>query len=234
MESFLHADTWFSLLTLIFMEIILGVDNIVFISILVTKLPLAQQKRARNIGILLALIFRIVLLMGISQIAKLTTPFLSLFAHDISARDFIMLVGGLFLMAKATIEIHKKFENDEDQQGSLSARFWQTILQIVLLDVIFSLDSVITAVGMVDDVKIMVIAVVVSLFVMLGFSSYICNYIDKHPTMKMLALSFLLMIGLLLFVEGLQVHVPKGYIYFAMAFSVFVEMLNSKLRKKMG
>ncbi len=234
MPELFDPNNIISFATLVLMEIVLGIDNIVFISILVTKLPQLQQKKARNLGIFLALIFRIFLLLGISRLAKLTDPLFTFLEKAISGRDLIMLVGGLFLLAKATLEIHKKLETNESEEGGGKAIFWQVIIQIAALDVIFSLDSVITAVGLVDSVPVMIAAVVISLFVMLGFSGYICDFIAKHPTMKMLALSFLLMIGLLLFIEGLGVHVPKGYIYFAMAFSIFVEVLNGKLRKKMG
>lgn len=230
-DIFLQPQTWLSLITLILMEIVLGVDNIVFIAILVGRLPASEQARARNIGLCLALIFRVGLLFGITWIAGLVTPLFTIKGFGLSGRDLILLGGGLFLMAKSTTEIHAKLEGEaEAGKKARAAQFGAVVAQIALLDMVFSLDSVITAVGLVDHVSIMIIAVLVSLGFMLYFSGMINDFIHKHPTMKMLALSFLLMIGLLLFVEAFHVHVPKGYVYTAMAFSLFVEFLNTKMR----
>jgi predicted tellurium resistance membrane protein TerC len=213
------------------MEIVLGIDNIVFISILVGRLPASEQARARTIGLFLAVIFRVGLLFGITWIVGLVTPLLTIKGFALSGRDLILLGGGLFLMAKSTTEIHAKLEGEaETGRKSRSAKFGAVVAQIAILDMVFSLDSVITAVGLVDHISIMIIAVLISLGFMLYFSSLISDFIHKHPTMKMLALSFLLMIGLLLFVEAFHVHVPKGYVYTAMAFSLFVEFLNTKMR----
>lgn len=232
-DIFLQPQTWLSLITLILMEIVLGVDNVVFISILVGRLPAQQQARARNIGLFLALVFRVGLLFCITWIVGLVTPLFTIKGFGLSGRDLIMLGGGLFLMAKSTTEIHTKLEGEaESGKKSQVAKFGAVVAQVVVLDIVFSLDSVITAVGLVDHISIMVIAVLVSLGFMLYFSGTISDFIHKHPTMKMLALSFLLMIGLLLFVEAFHVHVPKGYVYTAMAFSLFVEFLNMKIRDR--
>lgn len=227
-------ETWLSLLTLTLMEVVLGIDNVVFVSIVVNRLPEAQRVQARQIGMGLALAFRLGLLPLISWFSTLTTPLVQVFGVGISGRDVILLGGGLFLLAKSTMEIHHKLEGGEEHasatQGAVT--FASTLVQVTILNIVFSVDSVITAIGLVQHVAIMVIAIVVSLAVMLAFSGFISDFIERHPTMKMLALSFLLMIGLLLMVEGLHVHVPKGYVYFAMAFSLGVEILNMRLRTK--
>jgi len=226
-------QSWIALLTLIALELVLGVDNIIFISILASKLPQEQQHRARRTGIALAVITRILLLISLSWIIGLTEPIFSISKFHISGRDIILLVGGLFLMGKATLEIHQKLEGTEGHSSAkVKANFWSVIIQIMLLDVVFSLDSVITAVGMVDHLAIMVAAVIIAAGVMIFVADALSNFVEHHPTIKMLALSFLLMIGFTLIVEGLHQHIPKGYIYFAMAFSVFVEMLNLRLRTK--
>ena len=234
LELFSQPDTYVSLLTLTFLEIVLGIDNIIFISILTGKLPVEQQEKARILGLILAMIFRIMLLMGISYIAGLVEPVLTLFNFSFSGRDLILLAGGLFLMVKSVLEIHEKIEGEEGiKDKKVVAKFGNIIFQIILLDLVFSLDSVITAVGLVQHVSIMVIAIVISMIIMIIFAKSVSDFIQKHPTIKMLALSFLLMIGLLLFVEAFHVDVPKGYVYFAMAFSFLVEMLNIKVRNKL-
>jgi predicted tellurium resistance membrane protein TerC len=231
--DFSSPEMWIALVTLTLLEIVLGIDNVVFISILAGKLPLHQQAKARRIGLSLALITRVILLLGISWIASLTAPLFTVAGHPVSGRDLILAVGGLFLIGKATHEIHDKLEGE---QGSVSKKipptFTSVLIQILLLDVVFSLDSVITAVGMVKQVPIMIAAVVISIAFMLLFAGYISAFIERHPTLKMLALSFLILIGVTLVAESLHREIPKGYIYFAMAFSVGVEILNIKLRKK--
>ncbi|MGH7162343.1 MAG: TerC family protein [Planctomycetota bacterium] len=232
MEWLADPQAWIALVTLVALEVVLGIDNVVFISILAGKLPAAQQARARTAGLALAMGMRVLLLLAISWIVRLTATLFTLVGRDISGRDLILLLGGLFLIAKATREIHDKLESES---GAASARvppsFGRVLLQIVLLDIVFSLDSVITAVGMVNQVAIMVAAVVIAVLFMMAFSGPVSGFITRHPTVKMLALSFLLLIGVTLVVESFDVHVPKGYIYFAMAFSLFVEMLNLRLRK---
>ncbi len=224
-------QAWIALLTLTVLEIVLGIDNVIFISILAGKLPEAQQARARKIGLAAAMVMRILLLLSLAWIVRLTAPLFTIFSVEISGRDLIMLAGGLFLMAKATHEIHDKLEGEE---GTTVARVAPTltsvIVQIMLLDIVFSLDSVITAVGMAKDLAVMISAVVISVGIMLFAAGPISAFVDRHPTVKMLALSFLVLIGTALVAEGLEFHIPKGYIYFAMGFSVFVEMLNSKMR----
>jgi predicted tellurium resistance membrane protein TerC len=233
-------DLWVSLITLTFMEIVLGIDNIIFISIVASKLPASEQGRARNIGLMLALVFRILLLLSITWIVGLKDP---LFVLDlpwgiddfgVTGRDLILMAGGLFLIAKSTTEIHQKLEGEEEEVGVKKApkSLFSVIIQIVLVDIVFSFDSILTAVGLVNNVVIMIIAVIISMGIMLAFSKYIADFVNKHPTIKMLALSFLIMIGFMLVLEALHQHVPKGYIYFAMFFSLFVEMLNMRLRKK--
>lgn len=233
MEAFFTLDTLVSLLSLTIMEIVLGIDNIIFISILCNRLPTHQQDNARKIGLLLALIMRIALLFGVSWLVGLKTPLITLFDFEFTGRDIILMSGGLFLLYKSTTEIHHKLEGEVETESSnvKAATFQSVILQIMLLDIVFSFDSILTAVGLVDNVWIMVIAVVISLVIMLLAAKSISDFINQHPTVKMLALSFLLLIGVLLFVEGLHVHVPKGYIYFAIFFSLFVEVLNLKMRK---
>jgi predicted tellurium resistance membrane protein TerC len=232
-EAFAHTETWISLFTLSLMEIVLGIDNVVFVSIIVNRLPEAQRLGARRIGMGLALGFRLALLPLISWLSGLTTPLFTVAGFGFSGRDLILLAGGLFLMAKSTTEIHHKLEGAEAQSqsgGSSSVTFSGVITQAAILNIVFSIDSVVTAIGLVQNITVMVIAIVLSLAVMLAFSGYISDFIERHPTMKMLALSFLLMIGLMLVVEAFQVHVPKGYVYFAMAFSLVVELLNMRLR----
>lgn len=233
MEWITDPQALIALLTLTILEIVLGIDNIIFISILSGRLPADQQKKARFLGLALAMITRILLLFSISLIIKLTAPLFNILSLDISGRDLILILGGLFLLAKSTHEIHVKLEGEEHTNSAKSkVSFTGVIIQILLLDVVFSLDSVITAVGMANDLGVMVTAVVIAVIFMMFFANPISNFVEKHPTIKILALSFLLLIGFSLIVEGLHQHIPKGYIYFAMAFSVFVEMLNLKLRKK--
>jgi predicted tellurium resistance membrane protein TerC len=228
------SENLIALLTLSSLEIVLGIDNIVFISILVGKLPRERQAQARQIGLLLAMGMRIALLLAISWVIGLTEPLFSitLIDHAFSGRDLILLFGGLFLVAKATWEIHDKLEGSEHGQAApRAASFGAILVQIMLLDIVFSLDSVITAVGMAREVAIMVTAVVIAVLVMMVFAARISAFIERHPTMKMLALSFLLLIGVVLIADGFGQHVSKGYIYFAMAFSLFVELLNLRLRR---
>jgi predicted tellurium resistance membrane protein TerC len=228
-----NPEIWISLLTLTLLEIVLGVDNIVFISILSAKLPVEQQKKARQIGLMLALVTRILLLLGLSYIATATTPLFSIASHPISTRDLVLLLGGLFLIWKATHEIHDKLEGEDGEiTNRIAPTFTSVIIQILMLDIVFSLDSVITAVGMVKQIPVMIAAVIIAVGFMLIFAGRISSFIEKHPTLKMLALSFLILIGFTLVLEGFHKEVPKGYIYFAMAFSVGVEILNMKLRKK--
>jgi predicted tellurium resistance membrane protein TerC len=232
MDWFTDPETWIALLTLTALEIVLGIDNVVFISILAGKLPFEQQDRARRLGLGLAMFIRIGLLFSLVWIIRLTTPLFSVFGHDISGRDLILLLGGLFLLAKSTHEIHQKLEGEAGQVSTrTAASFGAVIVQILLLDIVFSLDSVITAVGMVEHIPIMVAAVVIAVGFMLVFAGPISSFVERHPTVKMLALSFLLLIGFALVAEGFGQHIPKGYIYFAMAFSLGVEMLNLRLRK---
>lgn len=232
MEALLTTEGIISLLTLTFLEIVLGIDNIVFISITADRLPEKDQKKARNLGILLALLVRIALLFTVSWIIGLKEPFITIGEFDLSFRDLILIIGGLFLLAKSTSEIHAKLEGHDEHMREVKVLSMKSaIIQIILLDVVFSFDSILTAVGLVDDVLIIVIAILISLGVMLAFATRISNFINQHPAMKLLAVSFLMMIGLVLVVEGLHVHVPKGYIYFAMAFSLGIELLNMKMRK---
>lgn len=233
MEWLTDPQAWIAFLTLLALEIVLGIDNIIFISILSGKLPAEQQPRARFIGLGLALLIRVMLLFSLSWVISLTAPLFTVLNQQISGRDLILIGGGLFLLAKATYEIH---DNLEGEVGHASKRvrssFASVIIQIILLDAVFSLDSVITAIGMVEDVALMVSAVVVAIAFMMLFAAPVGAFVARHPTVKMLALSFLLLIGLTLIVEAFDVHIPKGYIYFAMGFSVFVELLNLRLRKK--
>jgi predicted tellurium resistance membrane protein TerC len=232
MEWLADPQGWIAFITLLGLEIVLGIDNIVFISILAGKLPASEQSKARYVGLGLAMFLRIALLFSLSWVIRLTTPLFSIFGHELSGRDLILIGGGLFLLAKATHEIHQKLEGEEGQASArVKPSFSSVIIQILLLDIVFSLDSVITAVGMVNDISIMIAAVVFAVGFMMFFAGPISNFVDRHPTFKMLALSFLLLIGFTLIAEGLDKHIPKGYIYAAMAFSVFVEVLNMKLRK---
>jgi predicted tellurium resistance membrane protein TerC len=228
----LSAEGLVSLLTLTFLEIVLGIDNIVFISIVSGRLPLAQQGKARNVGIFLALLVRILLLMAINWIIGLRATIFTIQEFSLSYRDLILIIGGMFLLAKSTSEMHAKLEGTHDDKDIKAVTFKSAIIQIVLLDLVFSLDSILTAVGLVENVVIIIIAIVISLGVMLIFSKKISRFINDHPTMKILAISFLLMIGMVLVIEGLHVHVPKGYIYFSMAFALGIEILNMKIRKR--
>lgn len=244
MDFLATPEAWISLLTLTVLEIVLGIDNIVFISILSDKLPEHQQKKARQLGLALAMITRVLLLLSLSWVMSLTSPLFNIGAWTgvsdqewldklaISGRDLILLTGGLFLIYKSTHEIHNKLEGNEEINSNKKVHsFWGTIVQILILDIVFSLDSVITAVGMANHIEIMVAAVIIAVFVMMASASAISKYVNNHPTVKMLALSFLLLIGVSLIAEGLDQHIPKGYIYFAMAFSVLVEMLNLSAKK---
>ena len=225
-------QAWIAFLTLTALEVVLGIDNIIFISILASKLPAEQQKRARNVGLMLAMVMRILLLLSIAWIVRLTAPLFAVMGHEISGRDLILLGGGLFLLAKATHEIHDKLEGPQGEKvARVAPTFGAVIFQIGLLDIVFSLDSVITAVGMAKDIGVMIAAVIVAIIIMLLSAGSISAFVERHPTVKMLALSFLVLIGTTLIAEGLEFHIPKGYIYFAMAFSVLVELLNMKIRK---
>ena len=231
--TWLSAETLIALATLTFLEIVLGVDNIIFISILSGRLPPPQQPAARRLGLVLAMGTRILLLFSLSWVVRLTAPLFALWSHDISGRDLILIVGGMFLLFKATHEIHGRIEGEADHGGTRrAASFASVLVQIALLDIVFSLDSVITAVGMVDEVSVMITAVVVSVIIMMWAAGPISTFVNRHPTVKILALSFLLLIGLSLLLEGFDHHIPKGYIYFAMGFSVFVEMINLRVRVK--
>ncbi len=233
MEAIFTTEGFVSLLTLTFLEIVLGIDNVVFISIISNKLPAAKQSKARFAGIGLALVARIILLLGVSWLIGLQKPVITLWNLDLSYRDMILMVGGLFLIGKSVSEIHNKLEGGEKPEVKAKPLTLRgAIIQIVLIDLIFSLDSILTAVGLVDHVIIIIIAIVISLGVMLAFAKTISTFIEKHPTMKILAISFLIMIGTLLVLEGFHVHVPRGYIYFSMAFALGVEVLNMNVRKK--
>jgi predicted tellurium resistance membrane protein TerC len=222
-----------ALATLTFLEIVLGVDNVIFISILSGKLPKAEQKRARRVGLLAAMLMRILLLFSITWIARLTEPMFTVLGRGISGRDLILIGGGLFLLAKATYEIHDKLEGEAGHASArVAASFASVIGQVMLLDIVFSLDSVITAIGMADDLRVMVTAVVLAVAVMMLAAEPISAFVEQHPTVKILALSFLLLIGLALVADGLGQHIPKGYIYFAMGFSFFVEMINIRMRRR--
>jgi predicted tellurium resistance membrane protein TerC len=233
MEWIAQPEAWIALVTLTVLEIVLGIDNVIFIAILAGKLPKHQQEKARKLGLALALITRILLLCALAWMAKLTAPLFSVMNHAFSGRDLILLAGGIFLLTKSTREIHEKLEGDD---GSVTARiaptFASVIVQILLLDMVFSLDSVITAVGLAQHLSIMVIAVILAVIFMLVFSGVISDFVHRHPTLKMLALSFLLLIGVLLVAEGFGQHIPKGYVYFAMAFSAGVEFLNLRAQAK--
>ena len=233
MEIFLNLDTWIALLTLTFLEIVLGIDNIIFISIVAGKLPKEDQRKARLIGLSLALIVRIILLMGITWLIGLTEPVITAYDFSLSWRDIILAVGGLFLIAKSTSEIHHKVEGDEHEMEVKKPKaFSGAILQIVLLDIIFSFDSILTAVGLTNQIILMIIAVIVSILVMMLFAKAISDFVNKHETLQVLALSFLILIGFMLIVEAIHIHVPKGYIYFAVFFSLVVEVINIRARKK--
>jgi predicted tellurium resistance membrane protein TerC len=232
MEGLFTTEGIISLVTLTFLEIVLGIDNIIFISITAGRLPANQQNKARTLGIGLALIVRIALLLTVSWIIGLKDPFITIRDFELSWRDVILIAGGLFLLAKSTSEIHAKLEGTDDDENTVKKLTLRAaVIQIILLDVVFSFDSILTAIGLVENVLIIIIAIIISLCVMLFFAKRISDFINKHPAMKLLAVSFLMMIGLVLVIEGLHVHVPKGYIYFAMAFALIVEVLNMKIRK---
>lgn len=233
MEIFLHADTWIALLTLTFMEIVLGIDNIIFISLVAGGLPKEQQKKARLGGLSAALVMRVLLLLSITWIIGLTEPVLTIQEFELSWRDLILIAGGIFLLIKSTLEIHHKVEGKEESEKEIkTSSFGYAILQIVLLDIIFSFDSILTAVGLTEQLLLMIIAVVISIIIMMAFARPVGDFVNKHPTIQILALSFLILIGVMLVVEGAHYHVPKGYIYFAVFFSLAIEMLNMRYRKK--
>lgn len=244
MEFLTQPEAWLSLITLTILEIVLGIDNIIFISILSGKLPAGQQSKGRRLGLFLAMFTRILLLLSLTWIMSLTKPIFNLSGLfgitdpdwveklAISGHDLILICGGLFLIYKSTSEIHEKFEGGDDDDNVKPHSFWSTIVQIVLLDIVFSLDSVITAVGIASHIEVMIAAVVISVGIMMWASNSVANFVNTHPTVKMLALSFLLLIGFSLLAEGFDQHIPKGYLYFAMGFSILVEMLNLRLRSK--
>jgi len=233
MDLVTSPEAWIAFATLTALELVLGIDNIIFISILVDKLPLEKREIARRIGLFMAMFMRIGLLLVLSWIVGLVEPMLTVLGHEVSGRDAILLLGGLFLIWKSTTEIHETLEGAKDQQASQSRHtLFSVIFQIMLIDLVFSLDSIITAVGMVDRIEIMIAAVLTSVALMMVFARGIGEFVSNHPTIKMLALSFLVVVGVVLIAEGFEHHIPKGYVYFAMAFSVCVEMLNIRLRKK--
>ncbi|MBL8307686.1 MAG: TerC family protein [Rubrivivax sp.] len=233
MELLTSPQAWIAFATLTALELVLGIDNIIFISILVDKLPKAKQEFARRLGLFMAMFMRIGLLLVLAWIVGLVAPLFTVFGHEISGRDLILIAGGLFLIYKSTAEIHQSLEGEEGHGGGrVAATFSGVIVQIMIIDLVFSLDSIITAVGMVDDVRVMIAAVVASVALMMVFASPIGRFVSAHPTIKMLALSFLVVVGVVLVAEGFNHHVPKGYVYFGMAFSLAVEMLNIRLRKK--
>lgn len=233
MEWLSNPQAWIALITLTALEIVLGIDNIIFITILVGKLPQKQRNKTRILGLGLAMITRIILLLSITWVMKLTSPLFRVFSQGMSGRDIILIIGGLFLLWKSTREIHDSLEGEETAiTTKIAVSFIGVLTQIALLDIIFSLDSVITAVGLVKEVSVMILAIVIAIIVMMFSSGAIGDFVEKHPTIKILALSFLVMIGVTLIAEGFEFHIPRGYIYFAMAFSVTVEMLNIKMRKR--
>ena len=234
MELLTDPQVWLAFLTLTALEIVLGIDNIIFISILVGRLPPEQRARGRTLGLAFAMLTRILLLLSITWVMGLSAELFSILGRGVSGRDLILFVGGLFLIAKSTLEIHGSLEGEHEQHEAKGrASFMSVITQIAIIDIVFSLDSVITAVGMVDHVEVMIAAVVVAVLMMMFLAGPISDFVDRHPTIKMLALSFLILIGVALVGEGLGFHIPKGYIYFTMAFSVLVEMLNIQVRKRM-
>lgn len=232
MELLVDPQVWMAFLTLTLLEIVLGIDNIIFLAILVGRLPVEQQRKARLIGLTLAMVMRILLLLSLAWIMQLTAPLFSVLQWEISVRDLILLGGGTFLLFKATLEIHHSLEGEEHEVGAKKASFFSVIVQIAIIDIVFSLDSVITAVGLAEHVQVMIAAIVIAVLVMMVAAESISRFVDEHPTIKMLALSFLILVGMALVAEGLDVHIPKGYIYFAMAFSVVVEMLNIRIRRR--
>ena len=233
LELVTNPQAWVAFATLTALELMLGIDNIIFISILVDKLPAAQREFARRAGLFLAMFMRVGLLLVLAWIVGLVAPLFSVFGQGISGRDLILILGGLFLIWKSTTEVHQSLEGEHEQKSSaVKATLASVMLQIIIIDLVFSLDSIITAVGMVDDVRIMIAAVIVSVLLMMLFANPIGRFVSNHPTIKMLALSFLVVVGVVLVAEGFDHHVPKGYVYFAMAFSLAVEMLNIRMRKK--
>lgn len=233
MDWITSPESWVALLTLTALEIVLGIDNIIFISILAGKLPEDQQKTGRQVGLVMAMVTRILLLFSIAWLTRLTAPLFSVFSYEISGRDLILIAGGLFLLGKSTFEIHERLEGEEGHASQkVAASLGGVIFQIMLLDIVFSLDSVITAVGMVNEVAIMISAVMIAVAIMLFASGPISEFVNDRPTLKILALSFLLLIGFSLVSDGLGLHIPKGYIYFAMGFSIFVEVINLQVREK--
>lgn len=233
MDWIIDPQAWIALATLTALEIVLGIDNIIFISILVSRLSIEHRNRARTVGLALAMLTRIALLLSLTWVMRLTEPLLTILANELSGRDFILIGGGLFLLWKSTHEIHNNLEGHrETQRGRTTASFTRVLIEIALLDIIFSLDSVITAVGLANHVAVMIIAIVIAVGVMMFAARAIGEFVENHPTIKMLALSFLILVSVALLGEGLELHIPKGYIYFAMAFSVIVEMLNIKMRAK--
>ena len=232
MDWITDPRVWIALATLTGLEIVLGIDNIIFISILISKLPEHKQPRARTLGLALAMIMRVILLVFLTWIMGLTRPLFTLLGNEISGRDIILIAGGLFLLAKSTLEIHDKLEGKEGRASErVPSSYGGVLIQIVLLDIVFSLDSVITAIGMANELVIMIVAVVIAVVFMMLASGSISRFVERRPTVKVLALSFLLLIGVALIGDGLNLHIPKGYIYFAMAFSVFVEMINLRIRR---
>jgi len=233
MEFLLQPETYISLITLTFLEIVLGIDNIIFISIITDRLPPESQKRTRTIGLMLALVLRIILLSFITYIIQLKEPLFTVTEFEVSVRDVILFLGGTFLLAKSVSEIHSKVEGGHDQKVSFKKHsFTQVIIQILLLDIVFSFDSILTAIGLSNQLAIMITAIVIAMIVMIYFVEIISGFINKHPTFQVLALSFLILIGFMLILDGFHFDIPKGYIYFALFFSVMVEMINMKLRKK--
>lgn len=237
LSIFLTTDAWIALITLTFLEIVLGIDNIIFISLLTNKLPAESRPRARTAGIALALVFRVIMLLGITWIIGFTQPIFSLLGQTFTGRDLILLGGGLFLLAKSTNEIHHKVNHDPsavelNAKSQRQRSFLMAIVQIALLDIVFSFDSILTAIGMTDEILVMIIAVIISLIIMLIFAGRIASFIERHPTLQILALAFLILIGFVLMAEGFHQHISKGYIYFAVAFSLMVEVINIRLRKR--
>ena len=232
-EWIANPEAWIALVTLTSLEIVLGIDNIIFISILVGRLPEHQRNKGRTIGLALAMIARILLLLSLTWVMSLTAPLFNFFSYEISGRDLILIIGGLFLLAKSTHEIHHSLEGEEgSKKVAVKAGFASVLIQIAILDIVFSLDSVITAVGLAKQLEVMIIAIIIAVGVMMVSANALGQFVDQHPTIKMLALSFLILVGVSLIGEGLDLHIPKGYIYFAMAFSIVVELLNIKIRKK--
>ncbi len=234
MEWIADPQAWIALVTLTLLEIVLGIDNIIFISILTGKLPAHQQPRARTLGLAFAMITRIMLLYSLVWLTRLTEPLFTLMQMEISIRDLVLIVGGAFLLAKSTMELHSSLEGPQQptSQANAAQVFAMVIVQIAIIDIVFSLDSVITAVGMAQDIEVMALAIVIAVFFMMGFAGTVSRFVDTHPTLKVLALSFLLIVGMALIADGLEFHIPRGYIYFAMGFSIFVESLNIRMRRK--